>query len=143
MKLELKQHPFDKVMMTGVFIGIISTVLSIFYDMIFLESTGFPYTAIINVSSLIFSLNILFPIIAAIYYGFERLTRYGNILFITLFALATIILLLIVRGVDRTEDRHLNIEFRQLLSGIILIAGIGAVLVPFLLENKKFKENVI
>ena len=143
MNQDVMKNPFDKVMMTGVFIGIVITVISITFDAIFLESTSFPYTAIINVSSLIFSINLLFLVIGAIYYGFSKIKRYGNIAFAIFFALITIILLLKVRGIDRTNDLHLNIEFRALLSGIIVITAIGALIFPLLLNNKGFRKHVI
>jgi hypothetical protein len=143
MRYGIKRNPFDKVLMAGVFVGIIITVISLLYDAIFLASTGFPYTAIINVSSLIFSINLLFLAIGVIYYGFTRLPKYGNVIFISVFILITVLLLLKVRGVQRTDNEQLNIEFRQLLSVIVVIAGAGAVMLPFLLNNKKFREHVI
>jgi integral membrane sensor domain MASE1 len=143
MKYDIQQNPFDKVMMTGVFIGIILTVLSIFCDVLFLEVTGFPFDEIINVSSLIFSINILFLVVPAIYYGFTRLSRYGTLIFIAVFVLSTLFLLLKVRAVHRTDNEHLNSEFRVLLSLIILIMAAGAILIPFLVNNKKFRKYVI
>jgi hypothetical protein len=56
----------------------------------------------------------------------------------------TVLLVLKVKGVVRTDDIQLNIEFRELLSGIIIITGIGiAILIPFLFHNKGFRKHVI
>ena len=143
MKYVLKAKPFDKVMMTGVFIGLIITVVAMAFDAAFLETTDFPFTSIINVSSLIFSISLLFMVIAVIYYAFTRLSKYGNILFIGFITLLTILLLRKVGGVHRTDNQHLNAEFRALLSVIILIVAAGAVGLPFLLNNRKFRDQVI
>jgi integral membrane sensor domain MASE1 len=143
MKQILRKSPFDRVMMTGVFIGIVISVISIFYDAIFLESTGFPYTGIINVNSLIFGINILFLAIAPIYYGFTRLPKFGNLIYIIVFVLITILLLLRVKGIERTDNEHLNLEFRHLLTTIIILTAAGIIGLPFLLQSKKFRDKVI
>lgn len=143
MKYDIKAGPFDKVMMTGVFLGIIVTIVALAFDAAFLESTGFPFTSIINVSSLIFSITLLFMVIAVIYYGLSHWSKYGSIIFIGLFVLVTVLLLIKVANVHRTDNQHLNHEFRQLLSIIILMVAAGAIFLPFLVNNRKFREHVI
>lgn len=144
MEQYFKKSLFERVMMTGVFVGIFITLATLFYDLLFVESTGFPLSEIINIASLIFAVNLLFLVIGPVYYGFLKLTRFGDVLFIVVFILLTIFLLLMVRGIDRTDNVKLNIEFRRLLSGIIIIAGAGAsILLPFLFHNKKFERNVL
>lgn len=144
MEQYFKKSLFERVMMTGVFVGIFITLATLFYDLLFVESTGFPLSEIINIASLIFAVNLLFLVIGPVYYGFLKLTRFGDVLFIVVFILLTIFLLLMVRGIDRTDNVKLNIEFRRLLSGIIIIAGAGAsILLPFLFHNKKFEKNVL
>jgi hypothetical protein len=143
MNYDVKRNPFDKVMMTGVFMGIVITVICLAYDASFLAVTGFPYDIIINVSSLIFSINILFLVIGVIYYGFTRIPGYGQWLFIVFFILITLFLLLKIRGVQRTDNEQLNSEFRQLLSVITLIVAAGALIIPFLVNNKQFRRHVI
>ena len=143
MKYDLKANPFDKIMMTGVFIGLIITVIAMAFDAAFLESTDYPFTTFINVSSLIFSLNILFMALAAIYYGFTKLSKYGSIMFIVFFALLTIFLLIKVAGVHRSDNQHFNSEFKMVLSVIILMVAAGAFGIPFLVNNKWFRRDVI
>lgn len=143
MKYDIQRNPFDKVMMTGVFIGITLTVVAIFCDAAFLETTDFPYDIIINVSSLIFSINILFLLVPVIYYGLTRLSKYGNLIYIGVFASIALFLLLKISGVHRTDNEHLNSEFRTILSIIVLILAGGAILIPFLINNKNFRKYVI
>lgn len=143
MKYDLKRNSFDKVLMAGIFVGIVVTVVSLFVDATFLESTGFPYDIIINVSSLIFGVNLVFLVIGVIYYAFTRLPKYGTVFFITVFVLLTLFLLLKVKGIERTDNALLNSEFRELLSMIIILVASGAIVLPFLINNRKFREHVI
>jgi hypothetical protein len=79
-----------------------------------------------------------------IYYGFMRLSRYGNLVYMILFALLTLFLLWKVRGVNRTDDPHLNSEFRELLSVLIIIVGAGVCLaIPILYRSKGFRKHVV
>ena len=137
------KNPFDKVIMAGVFEGLVLTVILIIYHLIFVESTGFPYTQFINAPSLIFGINILFLIIGPIYYGFTRLPKYGDLLFVVVFVAITIFLLLKVRDVQRMDNSYWNVEFRRLLSGLIILVAAAVVGLPFLLHSKKFRDAVI
>jgi hypothetical protein len=144
MEQKSKNPVFEKVILSGVFVGIIITLLTMIFDLAYVKETDFPYSSIINVSSLIFSVNLLFLLIGFIYYWLLRYSKYGNIIFMLFFALLTVFFILKVKGIDRTDDHNLNVEFRQLLSGIILIVGIGAsILLPFLFHNKGFRKHVI
>ena len=60
MEQEFRKSVFYRALMTSVFVGIIVTLLTLFFDLIFVESLHFPLSSIINVSSLIFAVNFLF-----------------------------------------------------------------------------------
>src|SRR5690606_6791733 len=144
MEQEFRKSVFYRALMTSVFVGIIVTLLTLFFDLIFVESLHFPLSSIINVSSLIFAVNFLFLVAGLIYYACLQISRKGDIVFIALFLLLTSFLVWRVQDVMRTEDEHVNEQFRQLLSGIILIVGLSAAIaVPFLFHNKKFEDNVL
>lgn len=144
MEQEFRKSVFYRALMTSVFVGIIVTLLTLFFDLIFVESLHFPLSSIINVSSLIFAVNFLFLVTGLIYYACRQISRKGDIVFIALFLLLTAFLVWRVQDVMRTEDEHVNEQFRQLLSGIILIVGLSAAIaVPFLFHNKKFEDNVL
>ncbi|HMH23239.1 MAG TPA: hypothetical protein VK563_15750 [Puia sp.] len=135
---------FQKSLLTGVFVGFSSTVICLVFNVIYRNSTGFTPSAMINVSSLIFSINILFTIIGLLYYVFIKAFRKGSIIFIVVFALFTIFLLWKAEAVRRSDDYTVTLQFRGLLVGIILIAGIGAsFFVPFLCHNKSFERHVL
>jgi len=137
------KNPFDKVIMAGVFEGLVLTVVLIIYHLIFVESTGFPYTQFINAPSLIFGINLLFLVIGPVYYGFTRLPKYGDLLYIVVFVLIAILLLLKVRDVHRMDNVYWNVVFRHLLSGLIILVVAAIIGLPFLLHSKKFRDAVI
>jgi hypothetical protein len=130
-------------MMTGLFMGIISTLLCLVYNIIFRSNTGFELSDIINVSSLIFCINLLFPIIGIIYYGLIQAFKKADFIFILLFILFTLFFVWRTELVQRTNDRVLNVEFKNLLLGIVLILGINAIFIPILFRSKKFRDEVL
>lgn len=142
------QQEFDNhianALLTSVFSGIIATLISMAYYLGFKEITDFPYSAIVNVSSLIFGINIIFVLIGFIYSFFLKFSRKGEIQFIVLFVLITAGLLLLALHTHRSENALLNHEFQELISGLVIIAGISAfALIPFLYHNRKFINNVL
>jgi hypothetical protein len=131
-------------MMTGFFVGFFATIACLAYNIIFRDNTGFPLSSFINVSSIIFMVNLLFPVIGIIYYGFITTFKKADIAFIIVFLLLTVFLVWRTELVNRTNDHLLNLEFRNLLLGIVIILGISAsVFIPVLYHSKKFKETVL
>lgn len=135
--------PFSKAILTAVFAGIAATVLSMTYNIVFRNSTHFTPSDFINVSSLIFFINLLFLVIGIIYYAFLQLKR-GELLFTALFALLTVLFVVLAGAAHRSNIPVLNAEFHHLLVPIVLIMGLTASLgIPFLYHNKKFEEHVV
>ena len=144
MENEFRASVFDRAVKTAVFVGIVTTILTMFYDLIFVQTFKFPFSEIINVASLIFGVNLLFLIIGFIYYAFIKAFKKGNIFFSALIILLTIFFAWKAEGVFRTDNYAFNMEFRHLLSGIIVIMGIAAALaIPFLFNNKSFEKHVV
>ncbi|HEU4634314.1 MAG TPA: hypothetical protein VFS22_10030 [Flavisolibacter sp.] len=144
MDYEFHQSPLSKAILTGLFAGFTATIVCLVYNLIFRESTLFSLSDIINVSSLIFAVNLLFLVIGIIYYGFIRSFSKGNLIFITVFALLTVFFAWKAEGVHRSANEVLNTEFRQLLLGVVIIIGLSAAfLLPFLFHSKKFEEHVL
>ena len=135
---------FYRAFMTSVFTGIFVTLATMFYDLAFVEYMKYPLSAIINVSSLIFGVNLVFLVIGAVYYFFLHYFKKGDTFFIVLFVLLTAFLVLKAWAIHRTDDVNVNSQFHYLLSGIIIITGIGAFFViPYLFHSKKFEEHVL
>jgi len=144
MENDFQKSLFYRSFMTAVFVGFFTTLLTMLYDYIFVEEFKFPLSTIINVASLIFAVNLLFFIIGFVYYAFVATFKKGDIFYIALFILLTIFLVWRAQGVIRTDDATVNMQFKWLLSGIIIIVGLVAALaVPFLFHNRKFEKYVL
>jgi hypothetical protein len=143
MDYEYQQSPFSKAMLTGVFVGFVITVICLIYNVIYRESTGFLPADFINVSSLIFAVNLLFWLIGIVYYILLKSFRKGNLFFIVLFVLFAAFCIWKSAGINRWDDTHLNSEFKGLLEGILIIMTLGILIIPYLFHNKKFEEHVL
>ena len=134
---------FSGTLLTGVFAGFSGTILCLAFNIFYRNDTGFLPSAIINVSSLIFAVNLLFVFIGLLYSVCLRWLPKGDIVFGALFVVLTIVLLLATSGVQRSDDAVVNHEFKGLLSGIIIILGLCCVAIPILFHNRRFREHVI
>lgn len=143
MDWEYHQSPLSKAILTSVFIGFFATVICLIYNILFRESTGYKPADFINVSSLIFAVNLIFLVVGLIYFFFLRSFKKGDVVFEILFALLIIFCAWRASYVHMENNRVLSSEFRTLLVGIIIIMGIGIELVPLLFHNKKFEDAVL
>lgn len=144
MDMDNYQTPFSRALLTAVFVGFVASIICLFFNIVYREETGFVPTEIINVSSLIFGVNLFFFAGGMIYGGLKSWSGKSDIIFIVLFILLTIFFAWKAEGAIRTADHAVTLQFRGLLLGIILISGISiALAVPYLFHNKKFNESVL
>lgn len=135
--------PFCKAVLTGLFAGIIASVSSLVFDLLFRYYTGFPYSTIINVSTIIFGINVAVLASGLLYYLLRK-SRMGNVIFISAFLLITIFCVMKVTTVERSSNYHETVEFRNLLSGILIITGASCfTLIPALFNNRSFNKHVV
>lgn len=135
---------FSKAVLTSLFAGIIITLVCLGFYIGYKETTGLPFSEMINVSSLIFFTNLLFLVIGLIYYGFLKLFKKGDLVYIPVFILLTVFFVWKASGVHRSDDQLLNMEFHHLLMGLFILMGLTASLgVPYLFHSKKFEEHVL
>jgi len=92
MEKDFQKSIFYRSYMTCIFVGLIGTVLCMFYDLFFTEVLKFPLSAIVNVATLIFAVNIIFLVIGALYYGAVKFSKAGETAFTILFLLLTVFL---------------------------------------------------
>jgi len=79
-----------------------------------------------------------------LYYIFIATFKKGDMFYILLFVLITVFLAWRSEHANRTDNYAVNMQFRQLLSGIVIIMGImAAFLVPYLYHSKKFEDKVL
>jgi hypothetical protein len=134
---------FGKAVMTGLFCGLVGTLACFAFEISYRYSTGFELLQLINVSSLIFSVNLLLLVVGIIYYYIKKNIKQGDILFTLFFVLLTILCIWKVEGLRRFTDRLLSVEFDHLLSGTLLIVGACAAVIPVLFNSKKFNEFIL
>lgn len=142
MKEETFQTPFSKAMLTSVFVGFVTCIVCLIYNIIYRDETGFPLNDIINVSTLIFAVNLLFVVIGFIYFSFMN-SKKSEFIFVAVFLLLTILGIIKAGSVVRSSDHEITEQFRGLLLGIIIITGVGILSIPFLFHNKKFREAIL
>jgi hypothetical protein len=129
--------------MTGLFVGIIDTLICLSYNIGYRNATGYIPSELINVSSLIFMVNLLLLVIGIAYYGFIRLFGTKDIIFsLVLLGLTGYFLWKVAMG-HRFPDEKESSGFRGLMMGIIVILGLSAASIPFLYRSKSFKEHVV
>ena len=134
----------SQALLTGLFAGMIATVICIVFNIVYRDESRFALSEIINVSSLIFGVNLVFLLIGAVYYMCLKTFQKGDLIFIVVFLLLTVFLAWRAMYVHRADDAVQNREFHNLLLGVIVISGLLASLgIPWLYHNKKFRENVV
>ena len=134
---------FWTAMMTGLFVGIIDTVICLFFNIFYRSYTGYFPSELINVSSLIFMINLIQLIIGIIYFLFRKAFKKGDAVYPAAILLLTAFLAWKGSNANYFDDAHVNHGFHGLLCSIILILGLSAACVPMLFHNRKFLENVI
>jgi len=144
MEYNTSQGSLSKPLMSAVFAGIISTVICLFYNILYRDITDFELADIINVSSLIFLINLLFLVIGFVYYFFIKKVRKGESLFIALCVLLTLFFIWKAEGVRRSTSQADIVQFRGLLVGILVIIGAcAAILIPYVFHSKRFDKGVL
>ena len=137
--------PFVKALMTGLFIGIVDTVICLLYNLLYRGGGhGFFSSDIVNVSSIIFGTNILFVVIGILFFAFSRGAMKGEVVFSILFIVLTIIGAIAASHVQRSADPQMNARFHGLLVGVVLIIGTSAAFgMPMLYHSRKFGQYVL
>src|SRR5438876_12275151 len=81
---------FYRAMMTGLFVGIIDTIICLTYNIAYRNISGYEPSALINVSSLIFAINLLLLLIGIVYYLFIKLFGKRDFVFTVFMVLVTL-----------------------------------------------------
>ena len=130
---------FSRTLLTGVFTGIIATCVNLVYNFIYRGVEGFYPSEIINVSSIIFMTMIIFVAGALAFYMLNNTVKGGNVVYILVFSLLTIICLYFSSHVNRSSNPIEIVQFRGLLLGTVALTGVMlTVLVPYLSKHSEF-----
>jgi hypothetical protein len=135
---------FFRAFMTAVFAGLAATVSAVLFDMVGAQVFYFPLSFVNNVSTLIFSVNILFPILGVLYYACLKLTQKGDLIFCAICLGLTGFYAVKAWSMKTATDPVLNAGIRDLFTGITLILGLyAAIAIPLFFHSKKFEETVV
>jgi hypothetical protein len=135
-----QRTPLSRSLMTGLFGGLISTIIILFYNIFFRLATNFPLSDIVNVSSIIFTTNLIFLIIGLFYFFVHKAFAKGDVVYLIFMAALIIVLLWLTAGTQRSDNLKYAHDFRVFLSGIIIVMGIAALMIPLLINKKWFED---
>ena len=138
-----QENIFTRAMLTGLFIGVIDTLICLSYNIGYRNLTGYTPSALINVSSLIFGVNLVLLFIGMLYYVFIQLFGKKDVVFIAVFVLLTLFLVWKAYTGHRFDDYVLNKEWKGLIVGVIAILGVSAAVLPFCFRSRRFGKYVL
>ncbi|HEX3767351.1 MAG TPA: hypothetical protein VHT72_03205 [Puia sp.] len=134
------QIPFAKTFLTALFAGIIATMVCLGYNIWFREATYYGPSDFINVSSIIFIVNILLLIAGVAYYFLKSWSNRGDLIYTLSFLFIIGFCFWKTTGIHRFDDLKLNGEFIKLLGGTIIIIGIAMLCIPYIYNHKKIVD---
>lgn len=138
------QHSvFYSAMMTGLFVGIIDTLICLAYNIGYRSYSGFFPSELINVSSIIFVVNLLLLLLGLVFFLFVKAFKGGAGAFAIFMLVVTIYLAYKVFAGHPYGDARMDSGYHGLYGGILIILGVSAACIPVLYHNKKFLEHVI
>jgi hypothetical protein len=136
-------HVFYSAMMTGLFVGIIDTLICLFYNVFYRSYSGFFPSELINVSSIIFAVNLLLLLLGLVFFLFIKAFKGGDGAFAVLMLVLTIIFAYKVFAGHPYSDARMDSGYHGLYGGMLIILGVSAACIPLLYRNKKFLDAVI
>jgi hypothetical protein len=137
------QSKFSKAILTGLFSGILATLVCFIFEISFRVVTRYEPSQYINVSSIIFIVNLILLTAGIIFYGLTTSFKKGSMIFVMLSFVVTALCIWKSESFHRFTDYKLSREFSNLLSGILLIVGIFAMMIPLFFNNKKINNFII
>ncbi|HEX3080022.1 MAG TPA: hypothetical protein VHQ04_06145 [Puia sp.] len=140
MSSQYNQIPFDRIFLTALFAGILATMVCLGYNIWFREATYYGPSDFINVSSIIFIVNILLMIAGVVYFVLKSWSKRGDLIYTLLFLLVIAFCIWKTMGMHRFADLKLNKEFVRLLGGTILIIGVAVLCIPYIYNHKKIVD---
>lgn len=136
MNYDYDQTEFSKSLLAGLFAGISATVLCLLFNAFTRYAIGFHLSEMINVSTIIFAMLILATLAGIIFYFFQHYIKNGRYVFQGVSIVLTALMVIGTQSIQRSAIPSLTIEFRELLTGIIIITALCVVfIIPFLYKH--------
>jgi len=137
MKNNSTTFSFSKIFLTSLFVGLIATMACLIYNIWYRLATLYGPSDFINVSTIIFIVNILLMTAGVVYWVFKNGSKNGDVFYLFFFSLLLGFCFWKISGIHRFSENGLNREFIQLLGGTALIIGIAIFSVPLFFNSKK------
>jgi hypothetical protein len=137
------ESPLSKAILTGLFAGIMATLVCFVFEIIYRMVTWYGPSDFINVSSIIFIVNLILLVAGLAYYGLKSSFKKANLIFSILTIITTAFLVWKSESFHRFADYKLSMEFSHLLSGVLLIIGLFTLLIPVFFGNKKLGDFIL
>ncbi len=135
MEYNYNQTQLSKILFSGVFAGIIATVSTLTFNFFYRMSTDYNPSMVVNVSSLIFGSLIMLELCALIYLALTSVMKNPSIIYIVVIIAIVVLSLLGTASVVHADNLIETTHFRGLLMGIIIIFGICALGIPYLIKH--------
>jgi hypothetical protein len=136
--------PFSRAILTGLFLGIASTLICFAYTVGYDMFGNSSYTFLASVSFLIFACTLSVFCASFFFFYLKKLFLRGELIYIIVFILLTAFALWRVDFIRHAALDWLNDQTKGLLTGIILIVGVAAIVgIPVLYHNSSFQKNFI
>jgi hypothetical protein len=130
--------------MTALFVGVADALLCLIYNVIYRSGRPYFSSDIINVSYIIFGIVFLFAMIGLIYLFALRLFRQGNLIFMFLMIIVTVVVLLAIHSGNFSSDLVERQSLRAEATGITIVVGFSAAAgIPLLHGSHKFELFVV
>lgn len=137
------QSFLSKSILTGLFAGIIATLVSFIFEITYREATGYGQSIFINVSSIIFVVNLILLAAGLTFYRIKISFKRGNLIFFLLALITTAFCIWKSESFHQFANKKLSMESSHLLSGVLLIVGLSAMLIPFFFSNKRIGDFIL
>jgi len=138
MNYDYRQTEFSKAVLSGLFAGIIATLINLAYDYFYRDMTGFQLSTIINVPSIILASTLLLTIAGLIFYVFKHFIRKGSLIYRVVFLAITIFCVYLSLHAHRSANPVLAYEFKWLLFGVVVVlGGLAAFFIPYLFDHEE------
>lgn len=143
MNYEMQQTPLSRYTLTGVLAGVLAVLVNFILDFWLRGATGYSLSGIVNVSTIIFG-SLIPATIGGLAYNMLHRLKGGDVIYITTFILLTALFAYLGSQIHRSDDRTTNMEFHELLIGMIVITGLfTSIVIPFFAKKPKYLDDII
>ncbi len=138
MKNKVKKLSLSSSLLAGLLSGIISALLIVIFIYLYRKATGYDQINAIDPMLVFIGLPVIMIIAGSIYYLLVRNVVKGELIFIMLFSLITIVGILVVTNLKSSGNETLLTIPNGLLFGLFILTGLSiCVFLPYLAHHPR------